>query len=62
MKQKRILLAAIASYFAIGVAQAQIPVTDKASILQNAANFAKEIAKWVEQINHMKTQIETLKK
>ncbi|WGK61339.1 P-type DNA transfer protein VirB5 [Halopseudomonas sp. SMJS2] len=41
-------------------AQAQIPVTDGASIAQNMANQIQTIAQWTMQIEHMLNQIEQL--
>jgi len=39
---------------------AQIPVTDVASITNNSIAHAEDIAKWVESINNLKTQINQL--
>jgi hypothetical protein len=41
-------------------ALAQIPVTDAASIANNRAAQAENIAKWVESINHLRQQIDSL--
>lgn len=41
-------------------AVAQIPVTDAASIANNRAAQAENIAKWVESINHLRQQIDSL--
>lgn len=43
-------------------AQAQIPVTDGASIATSIANQVETIAKWAEQAKQMKEQIDTLQK
>ena len=40
--------------------RAQIPVTDAASIANNRAAQAANIAKWVESINHLRQQIDSL--
>ena len=45
---------------ACGVLHAQIPVTDAASIANNRAAQAENIAKWVESINHLRQQIDSL--
>lgn len=42
------------------VAQAQIPVTDAASIANNRIIQAENLAKWVDSINHLQQQIEAL--
>ncbi len=41
-------------------AHAQIPVTDAASIANNRAAQAENVAKWVESINHLRQQIDSL--
>ena len=41
-------------------ARAQIPVTDAASIANNRAAQTENIAKWVESIQHLRTQIDAL--
>lgn len=45
---------------AAGLARAQIPVTDAASIANNRAAQAENVAKWVESINHLRQQIDAL--
>ena len=40
--------------------RAQIPVTDAASIANNRAAQTQNIAKWVESINHLRQQIDSL--
>lgn len=51
---------AIAAIFA-GPAQAQIPVTDAASIAQDVMAHAENIAKWVSQLQEMKAQLDQAK-
>ncbi len=46
--------------FAPGPAVAQIPVTDVANLANNSALHAESIAKWVESINNLRTQIDQL--
>lgn len=54
-----ILIVFIALVFA-GQVRAQIPVTDVASIANNRIAQAENIAKWVESINNLRTQINQL--
>lgn len=42
------------------LAYAQIPVTDAANLANNSALHAENIAKWVESINNLRTQIDQL--
>lgn len=59
LKQSLAVLA-IAAIFA-GPAQAQIPVTDAASIAQDVMAHAENIAKWVSQLQEMKNQLDQAK-
>lgn len=57
----RILILAIAALCLSSGAGAQIPVTDAAALSQATAAHAEDIAKAVEQIGQLKTQVEQLR-
>lgn len=58
---KKMLVVAVAALLA-NTAQAQIPVTDAASISQQVANQIETIAKWKIQYDQMVTQIENMER
>ena len=57
LKTTRAALGALVFVFA-GAAQAQIPVTDVASISTSVANQVESIAKWAQQFNQLQQQIQ----
>lgn len=61
-QMKRFLAAAAIAVGFATTAHAQIPVTDGASIMQDLTNHIETIAKWKEQYDQMKEQIDWLDK
>ena len=60
-KTTRAAIGALVFVFA-GAAQAQIPVTDVASISTSVANQVESMAKWAQQFNQLQQQINDLKR
>lgn len=58
--KRRILRVLVASAAAAVTAFAQIPVTDAANLVANRTAQAENLAKWVESINNLRTQIDQL--
>lgn len=54
------LIIVVALFVGWSSARGQIPVTDAASIANNRATQAENLAKWVESINHLRQQIDAL--
>ncbi len=61
MKARRQILGLVCVVvLSTGAALAQIPVTDAANLVANRTAQAENIAKWVESINNLRTQIDQL--